>query len=106
MTGTGGRLGLYISGKHNFVRRKYLLRVQHIDRHSMDSSLHLTDNFVNKFCNMLLMAPKENTKIILMGDLSINYLNNTNYCEIKDIFLLCGLMPIIKSPTHYDLHHN
>ena len=59
----------------------------------MDSSLHLTDNFVNKFCNMLLMAP-------------INYLNNTNYCEIKDIFLLCGLMPIIKSPTHYDLHHN
>lgn len=72
----------------------------------MDSSLHLTDNFANKFCNMLLMTPKENIKIILMGDLSINYLNNTNYCEIKDIFLLCGLTPIIKSPMHYDLDHN
>ena len=38
------------------------------------------------------MASKENTEIILMGDLDINYLNNTDHREIKDIFLLHGLM--------------
>ena len=52
------------------------------------------------------MASKENTKINLMGDLNINYLNNTDHRAIKYIFLLYGLMQIIKSPTRYDLHHN
>ena len=30
-----------------------------------------------------------------MGDLNINYLNNTDHCEIRDIFLLHGLMSLI-----------
>ena len=71
-----------------------------------DSSLHLTDDFTNIFSNMLLMASKENTEIILMIDLNINYLNNTDHREIKYIFLLHGLTQIIKSLTHYELHHN
>ena len=42
------------------------------------------------------MASKENIEIILMGDLNINYLNNTDHSEIKDIFQLHGLTQIIK----------
>ena len=52
------------------------------------------------------MASKENTEIILMGDLNINHLNNTDHREIEDIFLLHDLTQIIKSPTRYDLHGN
>ena len=48
---------------------------------------------------MLSMASKENTEIILMGDLNINFFDNTDHREIKDIFLLHGLTQIIKSPT-------
>ena len=55
---------------------------------------------------MLSMASKENTEIILMGDLNINHLNNTDHREIEGIFLLHGLTQIIKSPTRYDLHDN
>ena len=71
-----------------------------------DSSLHLKDKIANILSNMLSMATKENTEIILMGDLNINYLNNTDHREIKYIFLLHGLMQIIKSPTRFDHHHN
>ena len=70
------------------------------------SPLHLLDNFANIFSNMLSMASKENIEIILMGDLNINYLNNTDHREIKDTFLLHDLTQIIKSPARYDLHHN
>ena len=52
------------------------------------------------------MASKETTEIILMGDLNITYLNNTDHREIKDIFLLHGLTQIIKPLMRYDLHHN
>ena len=55
---------------------------------------------------MLSMATKENTKIILMGDLNIDHLNNTDHHEIKDIFLHHSLTQIIKSPTRHDLHQN
>ena len=55
---------------------------------------------------MLSTASKENIEIILMGDLNIDYLSNTDHREIKYIFLLHGLTQIIKSPTRYDLHHN
>ena len=55
---------------------------------------------------MLSMATKENTEIILMGDLDINHLNNTDHHEIKDIFLLHGLTQIIKSLTRHDLQHS
>ena len=54
---------------------------------------------------MFSMASKETTEIILMGDLNITYLNNTDHREIKDIFLLHGLTQIIKPLMHYDLHH-
>ena len=50
------------------------------------------------------MATTENTEIILMSDLNINYLNNTYHRKIKNIFLLHGLTQINKSPTRYDLH--
>ena len=123
-TGTGGDIGLYISDKHGFVRRKDLelpkiesIRIEIRIKKSKnilfctkyrppDSSLHLTGNFANIFSNMLSMATKENTEIILMGDLNINYFNNTDHREIKYIFLLHGLTQTIKSPTRYDLHHN
>ena len=55
---------------------------------------------------MLSAASKENIEIILMGDLNIDYVSNTDHREIKYIFLLHGLTQIIKSPTRYDLHHN
>ena len=55
---------------------------------------------------MLSTASKENMEIMLMGDLNIDYLSNTDHREIKYIFLLHGLTQIIKSPTRYDLHHN
>ena len=123
-TGTGGGVGLYISDKHDFVRTKDLelteiksiwieIRIKKSKNILLctiyrppDLSLHLTDNFANIFSNMLSTASKENIEIIIMGDLNINYLNNTDHFEIKDIFLLHGLMQIIKSPTRYDLHHN
>ena len=50
------------------------------------------------------MTTKENTEIILMGDLNINFLNNTDHREIKNIFLLHGLTQIIKSLTRYNQH--
>ena len=53
-----------------------------------------------------MLATKEKTKIILMCDFNSNCLNNTDHREIKYIFLLHGLTQIIKSLTHYELHHN
>ena len=125
--GTGGGVGLYISNKQDFVRRKDLelteiesiwieIRIKKSKNillcatyRPLDSSLHLTDNsayIISKFSNTLSTASKENIEIILTGDLNFNYLNNTDHREIKDIFLLHGLTQIIKSPTRYDLHHN
>ena len=123
-TGTSGGVSLYFSDKHDFVRRKDLelteiesiwieIRIKksknillHTTYRLPDSPLHLTDNFANVFGNMFSTASKKNIEIILMGDLNIVYLNNTDHRKIKDIFLHDGLTQIIKSPTCYDLHHN
>ena len=122
-TATGGVVALYILDKHNFVRRKdFLMETESIwieirikmskiihlclTYRPLDSSLHLIDNFANIISSMLTLDIKENTEIILMTDLNIDHLNNTDHREIKDIFLLHGLMQIIKSLTCYDLHHN
>ena len=122
-TGTGGGVGPYISDKHDFVRKKdlELMEIESIwieirikksknvllctTYRPPDSSLHLTDNFADIFSNILSTDSKENIEIILISDLNINYLNNTDHYKIKNIFLPHGLTPIIKSPTRYDLHH-
>ena len=53
---------------------------------------------------MLPMATKENTEVILMGDLNINYLNNTDHREIKGISPLRGLAQC--TPYIIYIHHN
>ena len=119
----GGGVALYVLYKHNFVRRKdlELLEIESIwieirikksknillctTHRPPDSTLHLTDNFANIFSKYVLsITTKENTEIILMGDLNINFLNNTDHREIKNIFLLHSLTQIIKSLTRYNLH--
>ena len=122
--GTGESVGFYISIKHGFVHRKNLelseiesiwieIRIKKPKNilscttyRPPHLSLHLTDHFPNTFSTILSKATIENTEIALISDLNISYLNNTDHREIKDIFVLHGLTEIIKSPTHYDLHHN
>ena len=124
--GTGESVGFYISNKHDFVHRKNL-ELSKIESIWIETrikkpknilscttyrpphlSLQFTDHFSNTFSTILSKATIEITltEITLISDLNISYLNNIDHLEIKDIFVLHGLTEIIKSPTHYDLHHN
>ena len=49
------------------------------------------------------MAPKENTEIILKGDLIINYLDNTDRHEIKDINKACSSTKYLAAKIFNDL---
>ena len=50
------------------------------------------------------MATKKNTEVILVGDLNINYLNNTDHREVKGISPLRDLTQC--TPYIIYIHHN
>ena len=116
-TGKGGGVGMYLSSKMCFDRRKDLeydniecIWVEIICRFaknflvccmykSPSSSRYLPNNFNDRMQAMLSTATAENKEVIVLGDVYVNYFVKEDNREFKEILTLSGLKQMVKDAT-------
>ena len=64
-----------------------------------DTSKYLDQNFASIFHDTININASENKELILMGDLNVDYLDNSNHKDIKGIIAGNGLKQMINKPT-------
>jgi exonuclease III len=112
----GGGIGVYVKEGIEYIRRYDLdnnhveavwFEVQQSNSKSFvighvyrppDSSKHLSKCFNKTFLNILSKLNIENKECIVLGDMNINYLNNSPHA-LKDSISLQGFQQLITKPT-------
>ena len=116
-TGQVGGVGVYIKNGIDWKRRKELennftecIWLEIFFKHTKsllvafyyrppNSSKHLSKNFDIAFNESLIKAQKEQKEVIILGDLNVNYLKNSDNKDLKTIINLNGFEQIITKPT-------
>jgi hypothetical protein len=64
-----------------------------------DTSLYTPKDFSSLLSIQLLSATKSHSKIIVLGDLNINYLEPGNHFNVKTLLVQWGFEQLIKQAT-------
>ena len=115
--GKGGGVGVYISDRLNWVRRKDLendeteclfIEVKLKNSKNVivgclyrppDGSLYLNKNFNDIFQDVLSAVNETLLETIILGDVNANYLKRNDSRELKEIIATAGFKQLITEPT-------